>query len=525
MIRGLLGTVTLTGLICLTIPTDAQEIPKNFDPVGRIVTPEQDKDNNGVRDSEEKTLNYNNSTYKYFKVYHKETRKQTLFIADQNYKIIEDPELYHHLFSVITMNEIARRAKKQNFSRHLNEWASDYEKINKAILITDVSKKAVEALSELEGFLINKTFFGGTRVPKALDYVLSEGSIPVAKKRTDNDFKEVLLELADGLSRDNPREVAPYVLTNIREITAAKITAARRSLLVARKRLETYNPDKDFWSLPQAERFVQDLLKGLEGLTFARAYLSSLGEGNSLKAGAKLVAENFAAGFTGVSVDDIVDNLSKNKHLQKVKGVIEESRTKLAKVTSSLHTVLDPKQDLTLRSLLSEENPKFIERPRAEEAKTGSKLEDRIEPIGLPSDTLKELFNIMKENNIEKALTLYITEKECIELYRILQEREFTETDKERTIKEYRRGKGSFSEAFIEGSRLVRQNPDSKLLSVGGEFAFAKDLEAKIEGKSVNIPCFHRAYLKIMIERGHSETVKIGDVIVTKEGKWKMIVW
>src|SRR3989344_7861795 len=102
-IRELLGTISLAGLLYL--PLNSQETPKNFKPVGIIESKEEDKNNNGVHDSEEKVIDYNNSIYKYFRVYHKETKKQTYFIADKDYNIIKDPKLYHHLFSVITINE------------------------------------------------------------------------------------------------------------------------------------------------------------------------------------------------------------------------------------------------------------------------------------------------------------------------------------------------------------------------------------------------------------------------------------
>ena len=352
-IRELLGTIGLAGLLYL--PLNSQETPKNFKPVGIVESKEEDKNNNGVQDSKEKVIDYNNSTYKYFRVYHNETKKQTYFIADKDYKLIKDRELYYHLFSVITINESAKNAKKQNFEKHLSEWASDYEKIRLGILTTDIAKKSMEGLSKLEGLLINEHFFGGRKIPEALDYVLVEGSDLIAKKRANDGFNEIIKELAEGLSVENPKDIADYVLNNMQKITVEKITAARKRLLIAKKRLDIYDPNKDFWSLTQAEEFVNDLVGGLEGITYAKAYLASLGKGGSLEIGAKLIAENFAEGLTGASIDKIVFNLTKNEHLQKIKGTIEESRTRLAKSLGNFYTALDPKQDPTLEVLLLDE--------------------------------------------------------------------------------------------------------------------------------------------------------------------------
>lgn len=386
-IRSLIGTIGLAGLLYL--PLNSQEIPKNFKPVGIVESQEEDKNNNGVQDSEEKVIDYNNAVYKYFRVYHKETRKQTYFIADKNYDIIKDPELYYHLFSVITINESAKKAKKENLERSLNEWASDYKRINRWILGTDFTKKAIEELSELEGLLINKNFFGGTKIPEAIDYVLVEGSDLMAKKRVNDEFKGIIMELAEGLATENPKDIAKYVLNNMQNITAAKITEAGRRLLIARKKLEDYDPNKDFWSLPQAERFVNDLVEGLEGITYAKAYLASLGDGNSLEIGAKLIAENFASGLTGVSIDKIAANLNRNEHLQRIKNTIEGSRTSLAKSLGKFYTALDPKQDLTLRSLLAEE---------------GIISQEKIEPKDLVKDKKPE------EDDLEKKIASYESE-------------------------------------------------------------------------------------------------------------------
>ena len=353
-IRELLGTISLAGLLYL--PVNSQEIPKNFKPVGIIESKEDDKNNNGVQDNEEKVIKYNNSVYKYFRVYHKETKKQTYFIADKDYKLIRDTELYYHLFSVITINESAKKAKEQNFEKHLSEWASDYEKIKLGILTTDIAKKSMEELSKLEGLLINEHFFGGRKIPEALDHILVEGSDLIAKKRANDGFNEIINELAEGLAVENPKDIADYVLNNMQKITATKITAARKRLLIAKKRLEAYDPDKDFWSLTQAKEFVNDLVGGLEGITYAKAYLASLGRGGSLDFGAELIAENFAEGLTGASIDKIVANLTKNEPLQKIKSTIEESKTGLAKSLGKFYIALDPKQDPNLEALLLDEN-------------------------------------------------------------------------------------------------------------------------------------------------------------------------
>lgn len=352
-IRNLLGTISLTGL--LSLPLNAQEIPRNFNPVGHIISPEEDKNNNGVSDGAERTLSYNNSTYRYFRIYNKETKKQTLFIADKEYNLLTNPEEYYNLFSIITINELVRRAKNQNFEKHLDEWANDYNKINKYILTTEFAKKSVEALSELEGLLINKTFFGGARIPELLDYALVSGSDIIAKKRVNNEFNDIILELAEGLAAKNPKDIAEYVLNHLRDITSAKLTESRRKLLITRKKLEDYDLGKDSWSLRQSENFVNDLMNGLEGITYARAYLASLGDDNSLKVGATKVAKNFAEGLTGVSIDKISSDLNRNEQLQKIKNAIEKSRVALTKSLGGFYIALDPKQDPTLRYLLLEE--------------------------------------------------------------------------------------------------------------------------------------------------------------------------